>query len=79
MGPKEAVIALYVAYGSGNPARIAELLHDDVAWVAPLGNATQVALGLGEAGHAGAANGSNNLGKRQLGVASRVLPVPESA
>lgn len=61
--PKETVIALYAAFGSGDPARIADLLDEEVVWVAPPGNATQVALGLGEPEEAGPPNGSNNLGK----------------
>ena len=66
MSPKETVIALYAAYGSGDPERIADLLHEDVVWVAPPGNATQVALGLGSSEDAGAPIGSNTLGKRQI-------------
>lgn len=66
MSPKETVMALYAAFGSGNPTQIADLLHEDVVWVAPAGNATQVALGLGASEDAGAPNGSNNLGKRQI-------------
>lgn len=66
MSPKETVIALYAAYGSGDPERIADLLHEDVAWVAPPGNATQVALGLGNSEDAGAPIGSNTLGKHQI-------------
>ena len=34
-----------------------------MVWVAPAGNATQVALGLGKASDAGAPDGSNNLGR----------------
>lgn len=63
MSPKETVAALYAAYASGDPARITELLHEDVIWVAPAGNATQVALGLGNASDAGAPRGNNNLGR----------------
>ena len=66
MSPKETVVALYAAFGSGDPRRISELLHDDVIWVAPPGNATQVALGLGNSEDAGAPDGSNNLGKHQI-------------
>ena len=66
MSPKETVIALYAAYGSGDPERIANLLHDDVVWVAPPGNATQVALGLGNPEDAGAPSGSNTLGKQLI-------------
>ena len=63
MTPKETVTALYAAYASGDPQRITALLHEDVVWVAPAGNATQVALGLGHADDAGAPDGSNNLGR----------------
>jgi ketosteroid isomerase-like protein len=63
--PKETVAALYAAYGSGDASRIADLLHDDVVWVAPAGNATQVALGLGQP-DAGPPTGSNNLDKRLI-------------
>ena len=53
MTPKETVQALYAAYATGDPDRIAALLHRDVIWVAPAGNATQIALGLGSADDAG--------------------------
>jgi uncharacterized protein len=66
VSPKETVTALYAAFGSGDPARISDLLHADVVWVAPPGNATQVALGLGNSEDAGAPNGSNNLGKHRI-------------
>ena len=58
MTPKETVTALYAAYASGDPQRITALLHEDVIWVAPPGNATQVAAGLGRSEDAGAAPGS---------------------
>lgn len=66
MSPKETVTALYAAYASGDPARITALLHEDVVWVAPAGNATQVALGLGSAGDAGAPRGANDLGRELI-------------
>jgi ketosteroid isomerase-like protein len=66
MTPKETIKALYAAYASGDAARIADLLHDDVVWVAPAGNATQVALGIGRADEAGAPRGTNNLGKHVI-------------
>lgn len=66
MSPKETVKSLYAAYASGDPERIAALLHEDVVWVAPAGNATQVALGLGSADDAGAPSGANDLGHRQI-------------
>lgn len=66
MSPKETIAALYAAYASGDPARITELLHEDVVWVAPAGNATQVALGLGNASDAGAPRDNNNLGRSMI-------------
>lgn len=62
---KAAVTRLYQAYGSGHPATIGDCLTDDVAWIAPPGNATQVALGQGT-GSAGAPDGSNTLGKADI-------------
>ncbi|HEY1833186.1 MAG TPA: nuclear transport factor 2 family protein [Solirubrobacteraceae bacterium] len=61
MTTRETVQALYAAYGTGDPDRIAALLHPDVVWVAPAGNATQVALGFGNAGDAGPPRGLNDL------------------
>ena len=61
MTAKETVQALYAAYATGDPDRIAALLHADVIWVAPAGNATQVALGLGSAADAGPPRGLNDL------------------
>lgn len=66
MTPKETVTALYAAYASGDPQRIASLLHEDVVWVAPAGNATQVALGLGSPDDAGAPRGTNDLGRELI-------------
>lgn len=66
MNPKETVRALYAAFASGDPVRISGLLHEDVVWVAPPGNATQVALGLGRPEDAGAPNGSNNLSRSEI-------------
>lgn len=66
MSPKETVTALYTAYASGDPQRIANLLHEDVVWVAPAGNATQVALGLGSPDDAGAPRGTNDLGRELI-------------
>jgi ketosteroid isomerase-like protein len=66
VSPKETVTSLYAAYASGDPQRIAALLHDDVVWVAPAGNATQVALGLGSADDAGAPNGANQLRRDRI-------------
>ena len=66
MNAKETVTALYAAYASGDAARITAMLHEDVVWTAPAGNATQVALGLGQADDAGAPFGANNLGRRQI-------------
>jgi hypothetical protein len=61
MTAKETVRALYAAYAAGDPDRIAALLHPDVRWVAPAGNATQVALGLGSPDDAGPPRGLNDL------------------
>jgi uncharacterized protein len=66
MNPKETVAALYAAYASGDPERIAALLHEDVVWVAPAGNATQVALGLGSGSDAGPPRGTNDLGRELI-------------
>jgi len=61
MTAKETVQALYAAYATGDPDRIAALLHPDVIWVAPAGNATQIALGLGSPDDAGPPRGLNDL------------------
>lgn len=66
MTPKETVIALYAAYASRDPARILELLHEEAVWVAPAGNATQVALGLGSPDDAGAPRGANDLNRNEI-------------
>lgn len=66
MSPKEVVSALYAAYASGDPEQIGDLLHEEVIWVAPPGNATQVALGFGRAQDAGPPGDSNNLGHRHI-------------
>jgi uncharacterized protein len=66
MNPKETVKALYAAFASGDPERVANLLHEDVVWVAPAGNATQVALGLGEPDDAGAPRGANDLRRDEI-------------
>jgi uncharacterized protein len=66
MTPKEVVFALYEAYRSRDPERIAAMLHPDVVWVAPPGNATQVAFGLGSADDAGPPTGANNLRHEQI-------------
>jgi ketosteroid isomerase-like protein len=66
MDAKETVLALYAAYATGDPDRIAALLHPDVVWVAPAGNATQVALGLGSADEAGPPRGLNDLDRAAI-------------
>lgn len=53
MDSKQTVMALYGAYSTGDAEKISGLLHDDVVWTAPAGNATQVALGLGRPEDAG--------------------------
>ena len=63
MDSKQTVMALYGAYASGDAEQIRAMLHDDVVWTAPAGNATQVALGLGRAEDAGAPRGENDLSR----------------
>jgi uncharacterized protein len=66
MTAKETVQALYAAYATGDPDRIGALLHPDVIWVAPAGNATQIALGLGHADDAGPPRGLNDLDRNAI-------------
>ena len=66
MSPKETVRALYAAFATGDPKQVSNLLHEHVVWVAPPGNATQVAFGLGNPEDAGAPAGSNNLSHREI-------------
>jgi hypothetical protein len=54
---KQTVLALYGAYSTGDAEKIRGLLHDEVVWTAPAGNATQVALGLGRPEDAGPVRG----------------------
>ncbi len=54
MNAKDTVLALHSAYMTGDAERITALLHPEVIWVTPAGNATQVALGLGATDDAGA-------------------------
>jgi uncharacterized protein len=61
MDSKQTVMALYGAYGAQDPEKIGDLLHHDVVWTAPAGNATQVALGLGRPEDAGPPRGGNDL------------------
>ncbi len=63
---KAIVMRLYQAYASADADRIADCLTDDVIWVAPPGNATQVALGMGSPDDAGPPDGSNNLDKAAI-------------
>jgi uncharacterized protein len=58
---KQTVLALYGAYATGDANQIAALLHEEVVWTAPAGNATQVALGLGRPEDAGPPRGANDL------------------
>ncbi|WP_439566799.1 nuclear transport factor 2 family protein [Sphingopyxis sp.] len=46
MTSKEAAIAVWRAFGSGDADRIRAVLADDVEWCAPPENATAVALGV---------------------------------
>jgi ketosteroid isomerase-like protein len=61
MDSKQTVLALYGAYSVGDAEKISDLLHDEVVWTAPAGNATQVALGLGRSEDAGPPCGANDL------------------
>jgi uncharacterized protein len=61
MDAKQTVMALYGAYASRDAGRIGDLLHEEVVWTAPAGNATQVALGLGRPEDAGPPRGANDL------------------
>jgi uncharacterized protein len=66
MDSKETVMALYGAYATGDAEQIADLLHDEVVWTAPAGNATQVALGLGRPEDAGPPRGANDLDREAI-------------
>jgi len=66
MDSKQTVMALYGAYASGDADQIAALLHDEVVWSAPAGNATQVALGLGRPEDAGPPHGANDLDREAI-------------
>ena len=61
MDAKQAVMALYGAYATGDAEEISHWLHEEVVWTAPAGNATQVALGLGRSEDAGPPRGANDL------------------
>jgi ketosteroid isomerase-like protein len=43
--PKTVVIKVWEAFASRDPARIGALFHENAEWIAPLDNATAVALG----------------------------------
>ncbi len=66
MDSRQTVMALYAAYATGDAGQIAGLLHDEVVWTAPAGNATQVALGLGRPEDAGPPRGANDLGREAI-------------
>lgn len=66
MDSRQTVMALYGAYATGDADQIAGLLHDDVVWTAPAGNATQVALGLGRPEDAGPPRGANDLDRAAI-------------
>ena len=63
---KELVLALYRAYAAGDAQLIERLLHADVVWEAPAGNATQVGLGLGVPDDAGPPRGTNHLDRKTI-------------
>lgn len=66
MDPRQTVLALYRAYATGDADQIEELLDEDVVWRAPAGNATQVALGLGQPEDAGPPRGANDLRREAI-------------
>jgi ketosteroid isomerase-like protein len=66
MDSKNIVMALYAAYSTGEAEKISGLLHDEVLWTAPAGNATQVALGLGRSEDAGPPRGANDLDREAI-------------
>ncbi len=66
MDSKQTVLALYRAYTTGDARKIGDLLHDEVLWTAPAGNATQVALGLGRPEDAGPPRGTNDLDREGI-------------
>jgi ketosteroid isomerase-like protein len=66
MDSKQTVMALYRAYAAADADEISALLHHEVVWTAPAGNATQVALGLGRAGDAGPPRGTNDLDRETI-------------
>jgi len=63
---KQSVMALYAAYATGDAEKIRGLLHDEVLWTAPAGNATQVGLGLGRPEDAGGPSGANELDREAI-------------
>ena len=66
MDSKQTVLSLYSVYATGDAEKIRNLLHDEVVWTAPAGNATQVALGLGTAEDAGPPCGTNDLDREAI-------------
>jgi hypothetical protein len=63
---KDLDLALYRAYAAGDAQVMERLLHADVVWEAPAGNATQVGLGLGMPSDAGPPRGTNHLDRRAI-------------
>jgi len=78
MDSGQTVMALYGAYATGDADQIAGLLHDEVVWTAPAGNATQVALGLGRPEDAGPTGGANDLDREAI-VAFKASGAPGAA
>lgn len=64
--PRAAVRRLYAAYASGDATQISDALHPDARWIAPPGNATQVAIGQGRGDEAGLPDGSNTLDRAAI-------------
>jgi len=63
---RQTVLDLYEAYAAGDAEQISGLLHREVVWTAPAGNATQVALGLGKPEDAGPPRGANDLDRAAI-------------
>jgi ketosteroid isomerase-like protein len=61
MSAKQIIDDLYRAYASRDRAAIRAMLHDDAVWVAPGGNATQVAVGHGTGDEAGSPGSPNRM------------------
>ncbi|MEZ5259020.1 MAG: hypothetical protein R2705_19705 [Ilumatobacteraceae bacterium] len=66
MTPKQTVSAPTAPTPLKYSEAIRALLHPDVTWIAPAGNATQVGLGEGRPDEAGAPSGTNTLDREEI-------------